>query len=199
MQGILGVRSASSVSPMQYANPRRSASPSLSRCSNVTKLVLFALVSFTVLSCFLFWNSTNHADGLTSDTALNKGGSVVKKSSGGSILHRQETISPTDPPMSPEGLVRDFFAGAPPVTCPERVFSAKELAGHAVEADLLIVVHGHVLNVTNFWKSHPGGRAIFDGANGNDAAAPFTHYHQPSTVALFRNFCIGRLANKGGG
>jgi cytochrome b involved in lipid metabolism len=86
-----------------------------------------------------------------------------------------------------------FFRSAPDVACVgNKVWEPSELA--AVKGDvhnLLIVVHGYVLNVTEFVKVHPGGSALKIAEGGVDGAESFAQYHQPSTVGLFAKFCIG--------
>jgi L-lactate dehydrogenase (cytochrome) len=64
---------------------------------------------------------------------------------------------------------------------------------HASRSDCWIVIRGAVLNITGFVGVHPGGPIIVEGSKEVDAAGLFAQHHQPSTVALMSNFCIGRL------
>jgi cytochrome b involved in lipid metabolism len=80
------------------------------------------------------------------------------------------------------------------VKCPARQWAKAELHAYAEPANLLIAVNRWVLNVTDFLPNHPGGKALMAAVNGEDGADVFTHYHQPSMLSMFSNFCVGTLA-----
>lgn len=167
------------------------------RMSNIAKLVIFALVSFTIFAgLFLIPHGGSSAPPHSNDDA-----SSSSSRSGGGGLKRPLVSKP--PALATEKVaegemdpaVKDFFMGAPPVKCPDVVFDAAEIAAHHSDEDnLWIVVNGMVLDVAKFIPSHPGGKAILNGAGGKDAAEMFSQYHQPSTAGLFGKFCVGRLA-----
>jgi cytochrome b involved in lipid metabolism len=95
--------------------------------------------------------------------------------------------------------VEQFFSSGlkdhPLDQCPQNFFTKQDLAQHNTENDLWILIHGYVLNVTNFVHHHPGGvQMIMKGGGGEkDAADLFVSYHQPGTISLFNSFCIGRI------
>ncbi|RNF02683.1 hypothetical protein TraAM80_06205 [Trypanosoma rangeli] len=90
--------------------------------------------------------------------------------------------------------VGNFFASAGGFRCPPvAYFAREEVARHASESNLWMVVDGNVLDVSSFVQQHPGGLLIVEGAGGHDAAALFSEFHLPSTVKLLEKYCIGRL------
>ena len=60
----------------------------------------------------------------------------------------------------------------PPVTN----ISLQELEKHGSPSDCWIAIDGNVYDVTDYWRSHPGGVLILAGA-GTDATVMFHHYH----------------------
>jgi cytochrome b involved in lipid metabolism len=131
----------------------------MAKLSNVAKLIIFALIAFTVIFGTFLW-PTSHS---------------------------------SQPPHVDPLVVGFFTDDENKVQCPStRLWTKQELQGHATPSNLLIVVHSFVLNVTDFLPHHPGGTAILRGSNGVDAAELFTQFHQPSTVGMFKNFCVGR-------
>ncbi|RNF20056.1 uncharacterized protein Tco025E_03885 [Trypanosoma conorhini] len=90
--------------------------------------------------------------------------------------------------------VHNFFVSAGGFRCQQAAYFAREeVARHASESDLWLVIDGNVLDVSLFVRQHPGGLLIMEGAGGRDAAALFSEFHLPSTVKLFEKYCIGRL------
>ncbi|EAN94593.1 hypothetical protein C3747_23g2068c [Trypanosoma cruzi] len=87
-----------------------------------------------------------------------------------------------------------FFASLDDFRCPNvAYFPREEVARHASETDLWLVINGNLLDVSSFVHEHPGGLLIMEGAGGHDVAALFSQFHPPSTVKLLEKYCIGRL------
>lgn len=96
------------------------------------------------------------------------------------------------------GGVADFFEKAGNFHCnSDRQFTVEEVARHASEDDLWIVIDGNVLDVSSFVSQHPGGSVLLDGAGGEDMATVFARFHHPSSVPLLEIFCIGRIRGDG--
>ena len=145
----------------------------MAKLPNVAKLVAFAIVAFLVIVFVV----------LAPQPAVQHGPTAAP------------TASPDD---AAKKLVAEFFEGAEAkVECPTtRHWEAGELALHASQSDALVVIHGFVLNVTDFMAHHPGGVGpLMRGVGGVDADELFTQFHQPGTVAMFKNFCVGRATN----
>jgi hypothetical protein len=141
------------------------------RVSNVGKLVGFALIAFLVIFFVVIAPSGAPVASQPAVTAMPSADAAAKK------------------------LIAEFFEGAEAkVQCPSaRHWAPEELAMHASQRDALVVIHGFVLNVTEFLSHHPGGvGALMRGVGGVDAAELFTQFHQPNTVTMFKNFCVGR-------
>jgi len=80
-----------------------------------------------------------------------------------------------------------------------RVISLKELRSHNnLEEGLWISYHGHVYDVTNFAKIHPGGPGRIQMAAGSDLQKYFDVYHVHPDVSKFldRTCLVGRLTPK---
>ena len=162
---------------------REPAQPPPRRTPNVLRLFLFSMSCFLVFTGVAYFVPFSHNTSLTDRTTTNAKPHAE-------IVRIPLTPTPTTD-ESPMDAVKSFFSHAPPVECPKRVYTLAELNQFNTPQDLLIVVNTMVLNVTRFYSRHPGGPAIMQGASGVDAAAQFSHYHQPGTVGLFRSFCVG--------
>ncbi|CAE7211202.1 shop [Symbiodinium necroappetens] len=80
-----------------------------------------------------------------------------------------------------------------------RVISLKELRSHNnLEEGLWISYHGHVYDITNFAKIHPGGPGRIQMAAGSDLQKYFDVYHVHPDVSKFldRTCLVGRLTPK---
>ncbi|CAJ1021862.1 putative Cytochrome b5-like Heme/Steroid binding domain containing protein [Leishmania utingensis] len=87
-----------------------------------------------------------------------------------------------------------FYETAGRLRCPQpQRYTQEEVAQHKTQDDLWITVDGNVLNVSAFLPQHPGGDVLLDGAGGQDMATVFASLHNPSSVRLLANFCIGRI------
>ncbi|CAJ1017808.1 Cytochrome b5-like Heme/Steroid binding domain containing protein, putative [Leishmania lindenbergi] len=87
-----------------------------------------------------------------------------------------------------------FYETAGRLRCPQpQRYTQEEVAQHKTQDDLWITVDGNVLNVSAFLPQHPGGDVLLDGAGGQDMATVFASFHNPSSVRLLANFCIGRI------
>ena len=110
----------------------------------------------------------------------------------------QPLASTTPLPSPTESEVSAFFGRSPKVTCPSLTWTKVQIqalrlsAAHGRGVDqLLAVVHGYVLNVTDFIHIHPGGPALNVALDGVDGAEHFIQFHQMGTVGTFSNFCVG--------
>lgn len=75
-----------------------------------------------------------------------------------------------------------------------KVFSLAEVQKHCSQRDAWVVVHGKVLDITDFIASHPGGDLIVLAA-GSDATVLFETYHpQGISSAVTDKLFIGDLA-----
>jgi cytochrome b involved in lipid metabolism len=150
--------------------------------SKVTKLILFAVACGTVIGMILFF-PTPVVDGIKSGTQPRTSPPTTNETKAAKTTTDAPTVDP----------VAEFFNMATAVKCPAKKWSTEELKAHATpgQGTLLILIHGMVLNVTDFLPQHPGGHALLAGSGGVDGAELFTHYHQPTTTGLFERFCVG--------
>merc|ERR1719271_419310 len=70
--------------------------------------------------------------------------------------------------------------GAPAAAAAQ--FSLDDVASHNNKADCWVVLHGRVLDVTDFLKDHPGGELAIITFAGKDAAAEFDMIHPPDVI-----------------
>ncbi|KAI3385446.1 hypothetical protein SNEBB_008966 [Seison nebaliae] len=79
----------------------------------------------------------------------------------------------------------------------KRLFTWEQLNYHTRTQpnEYWIVVNGHVLDVTNFLRRHPGGTRLLKHYNGQNATEAFLafHKHMEKTESMFKKYCIGRL------
>ncbi|CAE7223572.1 shop [Symbiodinium sp. CCMP2592] len=112
---------------------------------------------------------------------------VAKGSCGCEVAHRQTLGAPvaTNQEVPKDGELR--------------VISLKELRSHNnLEEGLWISYHGHVYDITNFAKIHPGGPGRIQMAAGSDLQKYFDVYHVHPDVSKFldRTCLVGRLTPK---
>lgn len=144
----------------------------------VTKLILFAVFCGAGILIILFYpHLLEPATGPTPPTES----AAPKPLEEGEQLQWQANKDRVD----------SFYSNGPKINCKTRHWTLKELKEFNTKENLLILINGMVLNVTNFAPHHPGGEAIMAGAGGDDAGEIFTHYHAPGSIALFENFCVG--------
>merc|ERR1711937_799400 len=78
-------------------------------------------------------------------------------------------------------------------------YTMEEVAKHTSENDCWVVLHGRVLNVTNFLKEHPGGMLAIMTFAGKDATEEFDMIHPPDVIEKYApNAIIGKLGDGGG-
>jgi cytochrome b involved in lipid metabolism len=77
----------------------------------------------------------------------------------------------------------------------------EEVAQHALEADCWMAINGKVYDVTEFVKTHPGGKAILQGC-GKDATQLFETRpmgsgtpHSDNARRISEKYLIGELSN----
>merc|ERR1712136_333859 len=79
-------------------------------------------------------------------------------------------------------------ASAAPAKKQEKAFSGytmEEVAKHTKKGDVWVVLHGRVLNVSNFFSQHPGSELAILTFAGKDAAAEFDMIHPPDVVKKY--------------
>merc|ERR1712054_263633 len=77
-------------------------------------------------------------------------------------------------------------------------YTMEEVAKHTSENDCWVVLHGRVLNVTNFLKEHPGGVLAIMTFAGKDATEEFNMIHPPDVIEKYApDAVIGKLAKPG--
>jgi cytochrome b involved in lipid metabolism len=157
---------------------------------NLLIMLAVAAISFILLVGYFF-----------SGTSQQQDDSPSSSSSSSTSPGSKRPLKPA-PPLAQNNNdpVALFFSGSKDAVddvCGSAAFTKQQLAQHASETDAWILVNGWVLNVTAFVRSHPGGvPMIMKGTGGEtDAASLFMQFHQPSTVMLFKQFCIGKLAS----
>jgi len=73
-------------------------------------------------------------------------------------------------------------------------YTMEEVAKHKVKGDCWVVLHGRVLNVTDFLKDHPGGELAILTFGGKDATEEFDMIHPPDVVQKYApDAVIGKL------
>ena len=89
-----------------------------------------------------------------------------------------------------------LVAPAPPRV--RRGYTAAEVAAHAREDDLWLIIRGDggkgapkVYDVTDYVEVHPGGEAILAHAGGDATAGFFGPQHPSTAFELVEEFCIG--------
>merc|ERR1719210_1861016 len=64
-------------------------------------------------------------------------------------------------------------------------YTMEEVAKHTTKGDCWVVLHGRVLNVSNFLPTHPGGELAILTFAGKDASAEFDMIHPPDVVQKY--------------
>jgi len=73
-------------------------------------------------------------------------------------------------------------------------YSMEEVAKHVTKGDCWVVLHGRVLNVSNFLSEHPGGELAILTFAGKDATAEFDMIHPPDVIEKYApDAVIGQL------
>merc|ERR1719414_1908394 len=95
-------------------------------------------------------------------------------------------------------------AGAAPVAAAAAAsvggggYTMEEVAKHTTKGDCWVVLHGDVLNVTNFLPNHPGGELAILTFAGKDATAEFDMIHPPDVISKYApDAIIGKLGAQG--
>merc|ERR1712185_481119 len=78
-------------------------------------------------------------------------------------------------------------------------YSMEEVAKHTSENDCWVVLHGRVLNVTNFLKEHPGGVLAIMTFAGKDATEEFDMIHPPDVIEKYAPNAVIGVIGEGGG
>merc|ERR1719511_658329 len=77
-------------------------------------------------------------------------------------------------------------------------YTMEEVAKHTKKGDVWVVLHGRVLNVSNFLSQHPGGELAILTFAGKDATAEFDMIHPPDVVEKYApDAVIGALGDGG--
>ena len=64
-------------------------------------------------------------------------------------------------------------------------YTMEEVAKHTKKGDVWVVLHGRVLNVSNFFSQHPGSELAILTFAGKDATAEFDMIHPPDVVEKY--------------
>mmetsp|Transcript_80463 Transcript_80463/g.186835 ORF Transcript_80463/g.186835 Transcript_80463/m.186835 type:complete len:423 (+) Transcript_80463:92-1360(+) len=76
-------------------------------------------------------------------------------------------------------------------------YSKEEVAKHTVKGDCWVILHGRVLNVSNFLAQHPGGELAILTFAGKDATSEFDMIHPPDVVGKYvPDAVIGMVATQ---
>merc|ERR1719336_2454042 len=79
-------------------------------------------------------------------------------------------------------------------------YTMDEVKKHTTKSDCWVVLHGDVLNVTNFLPNHPGGELAILTFAGKDASAEFDMIHPPDVIEKYApDAVIGQLGGGSGG
>merc|ERR1719210_2184558 len=76
-------------------------------------------------------------------------------------------------------------AGAKAVGNAQGGYTMEEVAKHTTKGDCWVVLHGRVLNVSNFLPTHPGGELAILTFAGKDASAEFDMIHPPDVIQKY--------------
>merc|ERR1712107_243414 len=77
-------------------------------------------------------------------------------------------------------------------------YTMEEVAKHTKKGDVWVVLHGRVLNVSNFLSQHPGGELAILTFAGKDATAEFDMIHPPDVIEKYApDAVIGTLGDGG--
>jgi cytochrome b involved in lipid metabolism len=70
----------------------------------------------------------------------------------------------------------------------------EQLAQHVSEGDCWLLIRGHVFDVSEYMKSHPGGRWVMLKAAGGDATEAFEqHCHSEVALEIMQDLIVGAL------
>merc|ERR1712050_801348 len=64
-------------------------------------------------------------------------------------------------------------------------YTMEDVAKHVTKGDCWVVLHGRVLDVSNFLSQHPGGELAILTFAGKDATAEFDMIHPPGVVEKY--------------
>ena len=108
------------------------------------------------------------------------------------------TVSrPPQPPTQPT-------PPTPESTCKTRAITKEELTQHATEESMWVVMDGSVMDVSDFYRRHPGGPNLIsafalsspDNDELYDAWQSFkSSGHSPGAHMILKSFCIGYLVS----
>ena len=76
-------------------------------------------------------------------------------------------------------------------------YTMEEFAKHTKKRDVWVVLHGRVLNVSNFLSQHPGGELAILTFAGKDATAEFGMIHPPDVVEKYASDAIIGVVGNG--
>ncbi|KAL7420302.1 hypothetical protein Q5752_005271 [Cryptotrichosporon argae] len=73
------------------------------------------------------------------------------------------------------------------------VLTRADIATRVAAGQSLVLLHGHVLNVTSWASTHPGGALALLHFVGRDASDEVEAYHSDATIARMAKFAVGRV------
>ncbi|PKK54796.1 hypothetical protein CI102_317, partial [Trichoderma harzianum] len=75
-----------------------------------------------------------------------------------------------------------------------KLFSVEEVAKHASKADLYMIIHKKVYDVSTFIKKHPGGEEILTDVGGCDATEEYDDAgHSEKADRLLKKLYVGEV------
>eukprot|EP00217_Crustomastix_stigmatica_P013089 CAMPEP_0183812874 /NCGR_PEP_ID=MMETSP0803_2-20130417/51982_1 /TAXON_ID=195967 /ORGANISM="Crustomastix stigmata, Strain CCMP3273" /LENGTH=513 /DNA_ID=CAMNT_0026057717 /DNA_START=17 /DNA_END=1558 /DNA_ORIENTATION=- len=80
---------------------------------------------------------------------------------------------------------------------PAKSYTREEVASHASDGDMWMVVHGRVYDVSKFARMHPGGEHFIHKYAGKDGTKAFDAFHRQDVLTgMAARFCIGTVAEE---
>merc|ERR1719284_1906775 len=96
------------------------------------------------------------------------------------------------------GSYEDTMNAASTAPAKSAGYTMEEVAKHTKKVDVWVVLHGRVLNVSNFLSQHPGGELAILTFAGKDASAEFDMIHPPDVIEKYAPDAVIGAVGTGG-